>query len=185
MSLCGYLLLASPLLPARDGGARGDDLPGRIGEIHKKYEEWQYPNATGGTKHGSASAGKDGQPNSRRLEAIGRLKTKDDFLRVVTFYTEKIVEPLRKAADEQDALGKQQWGRFTLRERLELWVESTVSEGFAVNEFVVTRVNSSHRHPVRIRILTRNSPGKSISVVITRAEDGEWTYIDWVYYETD
>jgi hypothetical protein len=40
---------------------------------------------------------------------------------VVAFYTEKIVEPLRRAADEQDALRKQPRGLFTLRERLELW----------------------------------------------------------------
>jgi hypothetical protein len=87
---------------------------------------------------------------------------------------------LRKAADEQDAVRKRQRGHFTLRERLELWVESTANDGFAVNGFVVTRVDSSHRHPVSIRILTRVSPGKSISVVITRSKDEEWTHIDWV-----
>jgi hypothetical protein len=180
MFLCGYLLLTSFPLPARDLGARGDELPGRLGEIHKKYEEWQYPNAEGGSKGGHA-----GESPLRYLEAHARLKTKDDFLRVVTFYTTKIVEPLRKAADEQDALRKEQRGRFTLRERLDLWVEATVSEGFAVSGFVVTRVNASHGDPVSIRILTRNSPGKSVSVVITRAKDEEWTHIDWVCYETD
>ena len=104
---------------------------------------------------------------------------------MVAFYTEKIVEPLRKAADEQDALGEKQGDLFTLRERVELWVDAPVSESFAVNGIIVTKVNSSHQHPVGIRILTRNSPGKSISVVITRAEDQEWTYIDWVCHETE
>jgi hypothetical protein len=184
MFLCSYLLLASFLLPARDRGARGDDLPGRVGGIHKKYEEWQYPNADGGSRFGSA-----GESPPRYLSARAKLKTKDDFTRVVAFYTEKIVAPLRKAVDEQDALREEQRRLFpsspTLRERLDSWVESPASEGFAVNGFVVTRVNASHRHPVSIRILTRNSPGKSVSVVITWAEDEEWTHIDWVCYETD
>jgi hypothetical protein len=184
MFVCGYLLLASFLLPARDRGARGDDLPGRIGEIHKKYEEWQYPNAKDGSKQGSA-----GQSPSRYLSARAKLQTKDDFAHVAAFYTEKIVAPLRKAADEQDASREEQRRLFpsspTWRERLDSWAQSAVSEGFAVNGFVVTRVNASHRDRVSIRILTRNSPGKSVSVVISRAEDEDWTHIDWVCYETD
>jgi phenylpyruvate tautomerase PptA (4-oxalocrotonate tautomerase family) len=32
---------------------------------------------------------------------------------------------------------------------------------------------------------TQHSPGNSVSVVISRAKDEEWTHIDWECYEAD